>query len=303
VSPGQVESGRTFEFGIAYIFNDLLKNSNLIQDSALSIARQAFNQSEEHERQKILKASNEIVRFLISHDKSLLFNERYSILLQKDKTGEGGDVRDIVVRTSKHSIGISAKNRHTAVKHSRLSDKIDFGKQWFDIPCSLEYHEAIGPIFLELRQLNRHKLLWRDLENKSARFYVPILSAFHEEISRICESNVESPRRLVEYLIGKYDFYKVIKENGDVLIQSFNLRGTLGWGKRIKLPRRLIEVHQKEGSDNTLQLAFDEGWQLSFRIHNAESLVKPSLKFDIQIIGYPPNVSQHEIHYVEGIYE
>ena len=31
----------------------------------------------------------------------------------------------------------------------------------------------------------------------------------------------------------------------------------------------------------------DGGWQFSFRIHNASTLVETSLKFDIQIIKMP----------------
>ena len=152
------------------------------------------------------------------------------------------------------------------------------------------------PVFSELRRLRDEKKYWRDLDSKAARFYIPILDAFKNETVRICEYSIESPKHMIEYLIGKYDFYKIIKENGDVLIQSFNLRGTLGWGKRIRLPSRMIEICFKPDSTNTLLLTFDEGWQLSLRIHNAESYVAPSLKFDINIIGYP-NVSQHEIHY------
>ncbi len=35
-------------------------------------------------------------------------------------------------------------------------------------------------------------------------------------------------------------------------------------------------------------MVLDEGWQISFRIHNASTLIEPSLKFDIQLIGNPP---------------
>ena len=90
--------------------------------------------------------------------------------------------------------------------------------------------------------------------------------------------------------------YRVIKENGEVTIHSFNLHNTLGWGRTISLPTRLIEARQKDDSENTLILTFDAGWQLSFRIHNAESRVMPSLKFDVQIVGLP-NATQHQIHY------
>ena len=43
----------------------------------------------------------------------------------------------------------------------------------------------------------------------------------------------------------------------------------------------------KPGSDTTAELYLDEGWQFSFRIHNAKDYVEPSLKFDIQILGMP----------------
>lgn len=101
---------------------------------------------------------------------------------------------------------------------------------------------------------------------------------------------------MVEYLMGEHDFYKVIKENGDVSIQSFNMHGALGWGRHIRLPTRLIEAREKDNSDNTMIFTFNEGWQLSFRIHNAESRVVPSLKFDVQIVGLP-NATSHQIHY------
>ena len=52
-------------------------------------------------------------------------------------------------------------------------------------------------------------------------------------------------------------------------------------------------MHHHEGFDfvpgktNTVELYMDGGWQFSFRIHNAETYVKASLKFDIQIVGMP----------------
>ena len=46
----------------------------------------------------------------------------------------------------------------------------------------------------------------------------------------------------------------------------------------------------KPDSTNTLELYLDNGWQFSFRIHNASTKVEPSLKFDIQIIGMPTTI-------------
>ena len=36
-------------------------------------------------------------------------------------------------------IGLNIKHNHDAVKHSRLSHKIDFGAEWFEKPCSQNY--------------------------------------------------------------------------------------------------------------------------------------------------------------------
>ena len=102
---------------------------------------------------------------------------------------------------------------------------------------------------------------------------------------------------LVQYLLGKFGYYKVIKENGVVSIMSFNIDGKLKWGSRIPFPSRIIEISQKTFSETTLIMTFDQGWQISFRIHNASTLVEPSLKFDIYIIGLPRVTSQHVIEY------
>ena len=110
------------------------------------------------------------------------------------------------------------------------------------------------------------------------------------------------PRKMVEYLLGEFDFYKVISiDNKKVTqIQTYNLRGTLNKeGKRNKpkiivpvsaLPTRIVSLDFKPGSKNTVELYMDGGWQFSFRIHNAATLVEPSLKFDVQIIGMPSTI-------------
>lgn len=50
-------------------------------------------------------------------------------ILSDDK-GKLGDVRDVLAirLLQKWEIGVSAKNNHKAVKHSRLSNTIDFGE-------------------------------------------------------------------------------------------------------------------------------------------------------------------------------
>ncbi len=83
-------------------------------------------------------------------------------------------------------------------------------------------------------------------------------------------------------------------------IQSFNIFGSLGWGSKLPLPKRIIEAELKENSHTTLIVIFDNGWQISFRIHNACSKVEPSLKFDIQVVGWSSLISQHVIAYLKN---
>jgi phage repressor protein C with HTH and peptisase S24 domain len=128
--------------------------------------------------------------------------------------------------------------------------------------------------------------------------YLPVLDAFIEELKRIDRKlGGGLAPRLVHYLLGKKDFYKVIADDGSrsTRIEAYNLSGTLGepslgvkglYGRpKLKLPTRIIEIRHKDGSNNTVELTCDKGWQFSLRIHNASSEVEPSLKFDIQLVS------------------
>lgn len=288
----QVESGKAFEYGLALKFASILE-ANVINNKYLKNAEAYFNTCDEKE--KILYAASEAIHFLQSVDDRLSEYD-CEIRTQSDQAGAKGDVRDIIICNTKlnEEIGISAKNRHDAVKHSRLSSKIDFGKKWFGYPCSKQYFENIKPVFDELNNLRNKGELFRNLPNKQDDIYVPILKAFKDEMLIIKDKCPDMPTKLIDYLIGKYDFYKVIKENGDVLIQSFNIHGTLKWGKKIPKPMRIIEAEFKEDSKNTLMFIFDR-WQISFRIHSAKAKVEPSLKFDVRLLSMPPASGSHTI--------
>ncbi len=107
--------------------------------------------------------------------------------------------------------------------------------------------------------------------------------------------NLHLKINLLRYLLGKYDFYKVVKENGDASIQSFNMSGTLAWGRKNRLTGTIVSASLKENSKTTAIIIFDDGWNLAFRLHNASNRIEPSLKFDIQILGYPPTIKSHDI--------
>ena len=136
--------------------------------------------------------------------------------------------------------------------------------------------------------------------------YVPILDAFKKELLRLDAENPGTvAERLIEYLIGNQDFYKVIKGNNKVEIQAYNLHGTLNLPfesvkpkakvPKLKLPSRLIEVIYQENSKTTLLVTLNEGWQISFRIHNASSRIEPSLKFDINLVSAPHSLFTNQL--------
>lgn len=107
---------------------------------------------------------------------------------------------------------------------------------------------------------------------------------------------------MISYLLGTKDFYKVISVDKKRFteFQCFNLRGELNQsGKTCKakviipiadLPDEIISLRPKPNSTNTVEMFLNNGWSLSFRIHNASTIIEPSLKFDIQFIGVPSNI-------------
>ncbi|GAA8888518.1 hypothetical protein HpHA96_04050 [Helicobacter pylori] len=226
-----------------------------------------------------------------------------TLSLQKDKLGEIGDVRDILIYFDRFCIGLSIKHNHDALKHSRLSKNLDFGGKWLGVGVSQNYKDTIKPLFERLENAKKEGMLWRDFPNKEQEIYAPLLQAFKKEVLRIDEDEKNKvPQKMVEYLLGKYDFYKAIllEREQKTKLEAYHFNNTLNRSvknkpKRIiplsKLPTRMIYFDFKPKSFNTLELVLNEGWSFSLRIHNASSKVEPSLKFDIKLLSKPESVA------------
>ena len=313
--PSQVENGKAFEYAIALAYYDYLKSISVLtwlhEDSSLQNGRRCYEIQEDDKQNEFYLAAQKTIETMVAIEPGLVSaknsSDLLSIRLASDAEGIIGDVRDVIFSRPNNSmgweIGISAKNNHDAVKHSRLSPKIDFGNEWMDFPCSSNYFSEIQPVFDYLKSIktNNPKTKWEDLGcSKSEDVYVPLLKAFRKEMLRLTKSNPIASANLLQYLIGRKPFYKVIKEDNKkiVVVKAFNIGGKLNQtvnGKKpivktdtIKLPTRVIELEFKEESDTTLMMILDEGWQISFRIHSASTYIENSLKFDIQLIGNPP---------------
>lgn len=308
----QVLTGKAFEYALLLEFYERLKNFTsvaIIDNDPLKNARKCFESFDEPEQSTYRITSSAAVNFLLDIEPRLShgISEHDTLQLEivSDQQGQTGDVRDVLLIRSLQNweIGISAKNNHRAVKHSRLSNSIDFGEKWLGIPCSKEYFEEIEPIFSMLESIKKKdkSTKWTSIENMHQKVYIPILEAFRKELLRLDKENpVIVAERLVNYLIGNQDFYKVIKGKNKIEIQGYNLHGTLNLPfekikpkakiPKLKLPSRLVEVVYENESTTTLKVSLNEGWNISFRIHNASSRVEPSLKFDINLISVPQSL-------------
>lgn len=306
----QTINGKAFEYALLNEFLERLQTITkvgVIENEQYKTAKKCFDTFGEDEQGHYKLVSSFAVNFLLDIEPRLSNGISDKDVLQleivSDQKGQSGDVRDVLAIRSlqKWEIGISAKNNHRAVKHSRLSNDINFGEKWLGFSCSDNYFKEIKPIFdnlAKLRTASNRTQKWDTLGDYHTSVYVPVLDAFKKELIRLDKENPEVvANKLVEYLIGNQDFYKVIKGNKKVEIQAYNLHGTLNLPfenikpkakiQKLKLPNRLIEVVYQDNSKTTLLVSLSEGWQISFRIHNASSRIEPSLKFDINLVSAP----------------
>lgn len=302
--------GRAYEYAYVNTLHEEIakyRTSKIEKNSSYNAAERAWFTLEES-KQSVYKASALAGTNAILELEPLILDDgddELELKIQTDNKGIDGDVRDVLIirKDIEWEIGLSVKHNHFAVKHSRLSKGLDFGENWYGIKCSDKYWEDIKPIFDYLENEKAKESKWGDLPSKENDVYLPLLNAFKAEIDR--QNNVygkDIPKLMVEYLLGKFDFYKVIGIDSKQMtqVQSYNLRGTLNKEgikrkRSVKLPiaslpTRIVSLEFRPGSKNTLELYLDRGWQFSFRIHNAATKVETSLKFDIQIIGMPTTI-------------
>ena len=314
----QTKTGKAFEYAILVEFYNRLKaitTLQIVENNTFLKAKNCFDGFSEEIKDEYRLNASFSVNFLIDLEPRLSHGISEDDILQleiaSDQLGQKGDVRDVIFIRSlqKWEIGISAKNNHRALKHSRLSGELNFGKEWVNNLCSVDYFNEISPIFNNLRDIRKNDKTtkWDEIfSDKDSEVYVPILEAFRKEILLLQDKDKsEFASKLISYLVGRNDFYKLIKSKNKLEIQAFNMYGTLNLPfknikakakvSKLKLPSRLIEISFKPNSKTTLLAYFDEGWQISFRIHNASSKVESSLKFDINLVSSPHTLFTNHI--------
>ena len=309
VSTKSNDQGRAYEYAwIKTLYKELceMRKTRIVDNSSLHANEKAWALMDEEMQQTFMISAESAIDTVLEMEPKMSegSNDELTLEFQKDGAGVKGDVRDIVIRRNdiEWEIGLSIKHNHDAVKHSRLSHKLDFGKEWFDMPCSDAYWDAVQPIFDMLKNEKDNGSRWSEINDKDEVVYVPLLQAFMDEVNRAYKEDKNMPRKMIEYLIGIEDYYKVVSRDSKrlTMIHTFNMHDTLNKPSEnkvsaitvpvVELPTRLVALEFKPGSTNTVEMFLDNGWQLSFRIHSASTKVEPSLKFDVQFIGMPTSV-------------
>lgn len=302
--------GRAYEFICLVSLREAIgsiRPARIVHNRSYDVAEYAWNTLSQTEQQLYMLSAKSTIETIFAMEPNIVEkgNDLLNLFIQTDLHGEEADVRDIIIERKdiRWEIGISIKHNHQAVKHSRIAKTLDFGSKWYDVPCSTTYWNDVKPIFDFLEVEKNKGAYFKNLHSKEDQVYVPLLNAFIKEVSTQVNKNKQIPRRMVGYLLSKYDFYKIISVDSKRIttIQSFNMYGTLNKPSRIalplikvpviNLPTALLHIGFKPRSKTTILMCFDNGWQFSLRIHNAKDVIETSLKFDVQIVGMPADIN------------
>ena len=303
------DQGRAYEYAWIITLQEKLnpiRKTKIIHNSSFDANERAWYAVSQEYRDLSMISANAAISEIMELEPCMEEDNGDTLMLefQKDEAGEIGDVRDIVIKRNQieWEVGLSIKHNHSAVKHSRLSHVLDFGKEWYGISCSQAYWNDVSPVFNMLSYEKNRRANWSDLDHKEEDVYVPLLQAFLDEVNRSYSNDPDVAIRMFEYLIGIKDYHKIVSNDSKriTLIHTFNLHGTLNKPSRIKVsaidvpvansPTEIIKMRFKPGSKTTVEIYMDNGWAFSFRIHSASTRVNPSLKFDVQFISTPSSV-------------
>jgi hypothetical protein len=194
----QKENGMAFEWAIGKAISSVT-NFRIIDDKFSQIPRICYEEKIPDRKRSIFdKAALVAARHILNKEDISVWNkDKSSIKFNSDAAGQIGDVRDLIIQGEDRQLGISCKANHQALKHSRLSGKLNFIKKWglSSAGCSAIYWDEVKPIFKELadiRRLSNRTATWEGITNKAERFYWPILDAWASEVQRAVSSSEDN---------------------------------------------------------------------------------------------------------------
>lgn len=306
MSANSNNQGRAYEFiclQSLYSAIAAIRPVEIVRNSSYMAAKSAWETLDAEDRKLYSLSAGATVELMFAKELSIDTQtcDVFRIYIKADECYEVEDVCYIVIEFDDivWEIGFSINYKPALVKHYRLSNDVDLGEKMYGVKYTQQYWDETNPIFSFLAKEKDKGTYFRDISSIEEKIYVPLLNAFMNEIKAAIVKDACVPRRLVERMLSKYNFYNVIGLGSQpaMAIQSYNIFSIFNKASRveepkvlmsnIELPKELLYIGFKKSSKTTVLICFDNGWQFSFRIHNAEDKVNTSLKFDIQIVGMP----------------
>ncbi|RBN42442.1 hypothetical protein DMN50_04975 [Priestia megaterium] len=228
--------------------------------------------------------------------------EHLTLIKPDDNAGKLGDITDIRIeaRISNKTeiINFSLKNNSSALKHSRLSGV----PEWLGLDLNssiaisytkdlkatwdliqediLKYEAHHSDTIYSFSDLNKINPMYKE-NNLYLQNYIHVESLLNQY-----SNDIEKAIHLFKYLVGENYYkinnkYKLVKPKVEIL--EF---------KNIPLPN---SYRVSRDNNNYIILDFDNGWQISLRLHSASTKLSASLKFDAQLKNTKKVLPQPEI--------
>lgn len=297
-----VTANRILGSKIAANTQNWVNNGGKLKFEALSVKEQG----------EMIKASEALMKFLYENESWV--SGRNVTVERVRAQGGSTDVSDILFKernnagSTTNEVGISLKSNHEAVKHQRISHRIDIGNKWLGVPSGNEFMLEVKKLFADFiaycktNSISTYEELGDSV--KDTLLYTPVCNLVKKLLGDIfgTEQGSASVSYFMNYLIGSKDFYKAVAsfKDHELKIVAFNLRGTLSKGKRLKSPQRCLDIqiqNSDRGYPNRVHIVLDNGWEVNLRVHNASSRVESSLKWDSQLVGIPNDAWQTRLYF------
>jgi hypothetical protein len=303
----QKQSGNAFEYAGLRMLEKNLTNGQVVHIQKTPKYAKLLSDFDEEtvDSQKFLThAADMAVKRLIEQEPQLTdyrsAQDGIVLSLVPDNKGKQGDVRDILAYRPARGwgVGISMKRNHEAIKHPRISDKIDIGERWgLGAPASDKYMKTMKDLFAPYRMIrdySKKTIKWSAVTWKHD-LYKAALDSVVEELSTKLVTP-QAVKGFKSFMMNTTDFYKMKADRDSVRLDAFNFYGTLSTPK-LPEPSELLdlEIIENQGIVDTLKVVLDNSYLLHMRIHSASTWVEPSLKFDVRVAGLPYPAFSHSI--------
>lgn len=169
-----------------------------------------------------------------------------------------------------------------------LEDPRDFVKMWTGYECT----EVLKKTFSEVMEiLARYEgQFWESVPDKETVLLLPLIEKMEKELMLHCSEDSKSASSFVEQILPRYsEYYQFgITEKG-ILSIHYDIQEK---HEGMMLPTRMLSCRRKlragRLSNSTLQIVFDNGWNLELRFLMTQKIVsKRGLRYEVTLKSLP----------------